>query len=237
MPSSTPHPPHILTCILLIAATLAIGCEKPSNDAAEKSEDTATAEKTDDPSSLAVQYENVGDVLQLKPEEFDAIQAIHGHHKNLLETWQKDSGAELKKIRSKALKAAKNKDLNALRKMNASGQKQRVADLTNELRGMKKAYEAELLQALPADKLNQWKTHVVSGSFLELLKTLNLSPDQIEKVKTYAAQAAVKVKNEPKWLVLASAEIAKSFASDVTPAQMDMFKKLKVKMAFRQLAE
>lgn len=237
MQSFAPKKNHTRTLIAVLLSTMVIatGCGQRKLDNVADQGNNSTASSGKKLSRLMIQYESVAEVLQLGDDEDAAIQAVHNKHQQLLDEWNADSGSELRDIQSKALKAARNKDLAALRAMDASGEKQKVAELVAEKRTMKRAYEAALLLSIPADKQNQWKTHLISSSFLDFFEPLNLSDDQIEKIKNYAAIATSQVNREPNWQALATVKLENLFANDVAEEQTDSYAKLRKRNALRHL--
>ena len=242
MEANTPKSNLIAACCLVSHLVL-LGCAEPEQNAGgavveNQVKPDESPKKYGDSTikKLQAEFDSLLSVVDLSESKEQEVRALHQTWTNRLDDWHRENGPTIVAIRKKALEAAKKKDLRALKKMDRGGDKQKVADLTNEEREMLQTYEAELEATLPEPERTKWQRHVVTQQLLEFLQPLELTQEQQDQIGEQSGNVMNRVKRKENWRGYGTAELEKVFERNiVSPQQKTSFEELKKKNRMRML--
>lgn len=187
-------------------------------------------------SPLVKAYQDINKVLQLGPGESQRMDAVKSKHKKKFQNWYATVWQENKKREKKFLDAVKNRSLRQLREMKTNGERAKMDECKKQERRMQVEFEKDLLEAIPEDKMDQWKAHRIAVLLLEFLEPLALSKDQVASIKSAAPNVVRSLGREKNWQGYGTSKLEKRFERTVLkPNQKVDFEKLKKKKIMRML--
>lgn len=220
---------------LALSTALTCGCLEPDGSAKSNSGDVSK-KSAEQLSSLVAEYRDLNSCLELTEQEETKIAEVHLRFEKKLRSWYDKNHRELRQIQGNALDAARERDLKKLKQMNARGDKKRVAELYQEERELQGEYEATLIDAIPAAKLDTWKSHVIAKQLLEYLEPIDLSDDQIKQIQESAVVVISREGTNENWKGMGTRALEIVFARQiVSKSQQPGYDALKKSNRLRQL--
>lgn len=230
--------------LFLVGAVLLVnGCSgSPSSvaDSGEQARDNADGDGTHTVNKnlqdLEARFSELLQTVELADKEANTLKQTHGQHLATLKQWYENNSATLKEIRGNALKAARDRDMEKFRSMNARGDKETVARLAEEERQLIKEYRNAIFQVIPESQQKVWQAHVISTQLLEFLQPLELTDKEIGQICDLAPTALRQVKGQENWQGYGTTNLEKLFEQRVLPAgRRAEFDELKKKNRLRML--
>ena len=220
----------ILCCALF--SFMSIGCHSRVGGESAKS-DKLTFERM---SRLVEAYRNIGQILDLTPEQKQTFKEIFAEHKKRFEAFYDVDGKELVGYQVEAMNSIRNFRRFKFTGVPKNEQKtKRIAELNQQERTLQSNFEKDLLSAVPQDKLQRWKCYRISELVLEFFDPLELDNGQREKVRKLAprALAMLRRKQQSNWQGYGASKLESLASKSVlNSVQRQSCEKLK----FRKLA-
>ena len=216
-------PRALANLLLLLVLVLSMGCGAGNSESAGagnpqgvSAESVAYGSKTLD--RLEQEYQQMLDVLQLNETEAKALEEVHRLHLGNLQSWFADNGPEIAALRRMARRAAEQRDLAKLKRMDAEGGKQQAAEWAAEEKELLQTYQRELEAALTEEQTLRWQAHVVAEQLLEWLQPLNVGPEQVQAIREEAVEVIAQLDQQQRketWRGHGTANLEKRFGSDL----------------------
>lgn len=229
-------PRHLFLLIAILCASSCIPV-KPSAEpsADEQPEQTATdddvAPSDDANPDWTAEYDAMAAALELSAEEVAALQDAFRRREEVVGGWLAQNGARLRELEQEMKSAARRRDLSTVQRVKAE-----ATPLRTQLRDLIASHQADIHATLTPDNRLQWDAHQLAERLLELMETLELTPEQIDQIRDAALTAAQAKANEPNPAAAGYLHLEKSVEAGVlTPAQQGRFNQIKQKKPLRSL--
>ena len=187
-------------------------------------------------SPLAKDFKGIEQILNLAPAEAQKMNEVKARHQQKFESLYATEWKDHQKLEKEFLAAVKDRDLRKMREMKKNGKRAKMDAFVKKERSMQADFERDLINAIPATKMPDWKAYRISKLLLDFVTPLNLSNEQKAQLKTLAPTVIQSLGREKNWQGLGTDRLEKRMeASILTTDQKSEFETLKKKNKLRML--
>lgn len=223
----------VLISVFFLVVVANFGCFK-SGTSKNGQSDKIQKHKAKVLSYIQDHYDNLDHFLD--QDDKAAVEKVHQKNRERLEDWYAEHGALVAQSRSDLVNFLKTQDKEIARRSRDPERKRKVKAAVSLERQLQKAYEAELIEAIPPEKLKRWQQAKIARAVVEYMKPLALSKTQVNQIHELSAKALEQTDQSP-WYSYGSSKLEKMAEGAVlTPQQRKQFSEYKEKHRIRYLA-